>query len=297
MEPARSYFAVIPAQVRYSKNICANSKLMYGEITALSNERGYCFAGNSYFSQLYGVSISTISRWVKELSDEGFIICFDEITQTGKQRRIKIANSFMEGSSQKCEEGSTHFCEGGLRKNAKHNSIVNNIELYNTIPETSSGLDFENTPPAQHNAEKKKTKGKERVTGAKKTDPAHTPCVQIYFDWYKERTGHEATPDAGDYNNLSKLLKRLRKIASLPDDDKDKTSETFSRFLNSFPKWSKFQQSQIRLKDINSQFQNIILELEKHKSPEKHTADNPTTETIYGDLINPDFKYPSYGKL
>ena len=55
MENNKNYYAVIPAEVRYSKNLKANEKLMYGELTALANEKGYCYASNEYFSQLYNV--------------------------------------------------------------------------------------------------------------------------------------------------------------------------------------------------------------------------------------------------
>ena len=67
-----SYYAIIPASVRYS-NIKANAKLLYGEISALSNKHGFCFATNRYFANLYGVSKNTISVWIKELKEHEFI--------------------------------------------------------------------------------------------------------------------------------------------------------------------------------------------------------------------------------
>lgn len=69
----RSYFAIIPANVRYDKEISANAKLLYGEVTALCNEKGYCWASNEYFSKLYGVEKRTISRWVSELTSKGYL--------------------------------------------------------------------------------------------------------------------------------------------------------------------------------------------------------------------------------
>ena len=72
MKEKPSYYANIPANVRYS-NLKPNAKLLYGEITALSNKLGYCFASNNYFAELYGVSKNTVSRWISDLNKLGFI--------------------------------------------------------------------------------------------------------------------------------------------------------------------------------------------------------------------------------
>ena len=67
-----NYYAIIPAKVRYS-SLKPNAKLLYGEITALSNKLGYCYASNNYFAELYGVSKNTVSRWLSDLKKLGFI--------------------------------------------------------------------------------------------------------------------------------------------------------------------------------------------------------------------------------
>ena len=37
-----SYYAVIPAEVRYDNELSADEKLMYGELTCLTSAYGYC---------------------------------------------------------------------------------------------------------------------------------------------------------------------------------------------------------------------------------------------------------------
>lgn len=67
-----NYFAVIPATVRYA-DVTANAKLLYAEITALSNKTGTCWASNKYFADLYGVNVDAVSKWIKQLVDAGFV--------------------------------------------------------------------------------------------------------------------------------------------------------------------------------------------------------------------------------
>jgi hypothetical protein len=95
----KSYYAVIPANVRYNKKLTANAKLLYGEITALCNEKGYCWASNSYFAKLYSVSNKSISLWIKQLSNHGFLkseIIYKEGTKEIVNRYIRICGGGME---------------------------------------------------------------------------------------------------------------------------------------------------------------------------------------------------------
>lgn len=89
MEQKPSYYAIIPARVRYA-DIKANAKLIYGEITALANQNGYCWASNEYFGDLYGVSSKQVSLWVKELADNKFVKLELVKTKEGTIRRIYL---------------------------------------------------------------------------------------------------------------------------------------------------------------------------------------------------------------
>ncbi len=68
-----NYYAIIPASVRYDNNLKSAEKLLYGEITALANKNGFCYAQNKYFADLYNVTIISISRWISHLQELGYI--------------------------------------------------------------------------------------------------------------------------------------------------------------------------------------------------------------------------------
>lgn len=90
-QPNPSYYANIPAPVRYDRTIPPNAKLLYGEISALANKEGYCWASNQYFADLYGVQMSRASEWVTMLSKAGYI----RLVTDGKNRKIYLAEAPM----------------------------------------------------------------------------------------------------------------------------------------------------------------------------------------------------------
>ena len=68
-----NYYSILPASVRYCKKISDFGKLLFSEITALSNKYGYCTASNMYFAKLYDKDKSTIQRQITNLKKAGFL--------------------------------------------------------------------------------------------------------------------------------------------------------------------------------------------------------------------------------
>lgn len=127
-----SYYAIIPSVVRYDERLSASEKLMYGELTCLTNKLGYCYASNSYFAKLYGKDASTISRWVKNLEDCGYITI--DYEREGKQiikRIIKMVH-LPSVVLQNCNEG-IEFLQEGYCKKRKENITSNNNTSNNNI--------------------------------------------------------------------------------------------------------------------------------------------------------------------
>jgi len=140
-----NYYAILTSEVRYSKLINANEKILFAEITALSNKTGECWASNNYFAQLYDVTPQAISKWINNLAKNGFI-SLNYIYKTGtneiEKRVIKCINISCNVSTTDSKvstivsEVSTTDCGGYQQRikgnntsiNNKHNIINNNIK-------------------------------------------------------------------------------------------------------------------------------------------------------------------------
>lgn len=132
-ENKNNYYAIIPATVRYSKELKANEKLLYGEITSLSNKNGYCYAQNRYFADLYDVSIETVSRWLSNLQKCGFIQI--EIKRNENKEVIARYIYIIDVPyRQKNQYPYQQKNQEGIEENVKENNInYNKDELFNLI--------------------------------------------------------------------------------------------------------------------------------------------------------------------
>lgn len=87
----KGYIAIIPAIVRYDKDLKPNEKLLFGEISALMDAKGFCWASNKYFAELYDVAVETVSRWITHLVKKGYVkskIIYAEDGKTVLQRKL-----------------------------------------------------------------------------------------------------------------------------------------------------------------------------------------------------------------
>ena len=186
MAEKKSYFAIIPANVRYDDDLSANAKLLYGEITALCNEKGYCWASNDYFSQLYGKSKYTVSRWISSLSQKGYIQ--SEISK---------------------EDGNMRMLTPLLTKNAT--LLTKNATL---LTKTAIGIDENRNTPIDENRKQNNTllnntlnnnsyiySSNSRVKNKKKFIP---PTIEEVREYAKSRNSNVDVQKFYDYYSVAK---------------------------------------------------------------------------------------------
>lgn len=122
-----NYFSIITADVRYDKRLKANEKLLYSEITALSNKYGYCSATNRYFADLYGVNPPTVSGWIQDLIKFGYIR--KEIKRKENQE-VLYRHLFINNLPTKNRGGVPDKNVGpGLQKVKGNNTSLNNTSI------------------------------------------------------------------------------------------------------------------------------------------------------------------------
>lgn len=135
-----SYYSIIPATVRYDNRLKPAEKLIYSEITSLTNRMGYCFASNKYFANLYGVTIHTVSQWISHLEKLKYV-SIELIRDTNKEikeRRIYINDTpYVQKNTYPYIFKSTY----PIYKNVQDNNINSNIDdLFNFIINNSNQI-------------------------------------------------------------------------------------------------------------------------------------------------------------
>ena len=205
-----NYYAIIPANVRYDKDLSPNAKLLYGEITALSNAEGFCWATNAYFAGLYGMSTRHTSRMISQLNDKGFIV-------------VEIINEF----------------ERKIYINIPHDKSVQP-----PTPKKSKGQDEKVQPPHDRNVYKNNTSINNtiNITSNNKNNSANSPEFDREFEqlWkiYPRKLGKKKAFDS---------YKKARKIKKIPYEtienglykyiDYIKARETDEQFIQHASTW------------------------------------------------------------
>lgn len=107
------YWAVIPAAVRYDEKLTPNAKLLYAEISSLTDGTGYCFASNAYFQGLFGLSERTIQNLLRALQVRGYIRIQDGDGGRARRKIFAGINPLQENPAEICGVTPQKFAGGG----------------------------------------------------------------------------------------------------------------------------------------------------------------------------------------
>ena len=271
MQP--TFYAVIPATVRYSKKVCDGAKLLYGEITALCNQSGYCWAEIAYFADLYDRSERTISDWIKQLSEAGFIA----ISFVGSKRKVAIKEAKADGEKplkgrRKLPGGVEENFQGGRRK--LPGGVEENFYPYNNTINTTSNNSLAGKP-------QKEKKPIQKMVAA--FEEEHKKHFQKSGQWI----GY--VWQAKDFAALSKLYDlfglRISKRGAAATDEK--ICEAWASFLETVAKKDAFTlQNSFTPARLNSNFNTIVQKLSSNGNSKQPIPDKAAKRAgAISDLI------------
>lgn len=143
MSEQPSYYSIITANVRYDNRLTDSEKLLFAEITSLSNKYGYCTATNSYFARLYEVVKETISRRISNLTKYGYLNI--ETVKDGKQIKQRKMYPLTQSSipiDVKINTPIDNSVNTPIDANVKENNTsINNTRLNTTSINNNSATD------------------------------------------------------------------------------------------------------------------------------------------------------------
>ena len=227
MEEKKSYYAIIPANVRYDESLPPNAKLLYGEITALCNAEGYCWASNKYFADLYGVADRTIRRWLRSLNERGYIeskVFYKKGSKEIERRFITIAHQPMDENVLTLRTEMTSPTDKNVLTPSDKNVLDNNTSSFNnTSNNTNEYKDKPSrtrfTPPTL-----------EEVQGYCKERNNHIDA-QRFIDYYTSNGWKVGKNPMKDWKATVRNWERTSK-AEQPKEQQQGTGNIFVDMLN-----------------------------------------------------------------
>ena len=234
-----SYYSILTANVRYDPRLKnhADCKVLYSEITALSNKSGYCHATNKYFSKLYDRPVPTISKWINLLKDCGYlkIVMIKDGKQIKERRIYPISNPInvdVNTYSSKREEGINAGVKAPINVDVKENiTSINTTSTNNTSAGTSSASS-ENPFDLIHEHHINANEGDHLPVFLNAIDQLGAPLVC----WAIHQTADGPAPHSWSY--LKKVFDRLKadNISSVEEANKRAKEHKQGKNSRSVPK-------------------------------------------------------------
>lgn len=131
----RSYYRIITADVMYDKELTSTQKLLFAEITALTNEKGYCYATNTTLGERFHITDRAVRNALHKLKEQGHITVDITKNKAGTFRKIYI----------KLPTGRNYTSYGGGNlTSAQNNNITNKqYNINNSMLEKFESIHFQ----------------------------------------------------------------------------------------------------------------------------------------------------------
>ncbi len=164
-----SAYVVIPAPVFYDRDLPPNARLLYGLISNLCNDRGYCWAKNETLARFLDVKDRTLRELLGKLKEKGYIL-IEQSNQGGVTiRRITLGLYANRPAEIRHPPGKNP--PTARRKSATDTLLKNNLSKNNT-PLTPQG---EGTTISAD------------LSALADLDPVLTEAVKAWIDYKTER--------------------------------------------------------------------------------------------------------------
>lgn len=196
-----AFWAVLPAAVRYDEELPPNAKLLYAEISSLTDRRGYCYASNEYFTRVFSLSERTIQNLLNALKRGGYIRISDGSGGSGRRKIFAGLNPLLDNPAENCGVTPQKFAPNPA-ENCTQTSIENKKE--------------NNPPKAPQGAESAPAWKPDRFAGLWDYYPRHTSKQAAVKAWDKLRPSDELIAKIGKALRRQKAWDEWQRGVGIP---------------------------------------------------------------------------------
>ena len=237
-----SFYAILPADVRYAEDLTSLQKILYAEITALTNKEWYCYAGNSYFAELYNKDPTRVSKTISDMQKKWYLQVSRE-NESWFVRRIYVwelkelkktikttCRKMKKASCRKTQDPSCTWVQGGIEEKCKTplaencNIIIqdNNTTRNNTLSPNGDSIltDTKQEKKSDLKISSLKNLGeeKEKSSAKKEKEVYGDPDINECLDLVKSYNGGIVNgSDAKQRQFANHLIKKLQKLTSVQE--------------------------------------------------------------------------------
>ena len=238
-----SFYAILPADVRYAEDLTSLQKILYAEITALTNKEWYCYAGNSYFAELYKKDPTRVSKTISDMQKKWYLQVSRE-NESWFVRRIYVwelkelkktikttCRKVQKASCRKTQDPSCSEVQGGIELNCKTplaencNIIIqdNNTTSNNTLSSNEESILTDTKQEKKSDLKissslKNLGEEKEKSSAKKEKEVYGDPDINECLDLIKSYNGGIVNgSDAKQRQFANHLIKKLQKLTSVQE--------------------------------------------------------------------------------